>query len=44
MREKGLDVDFTKLDAAAIDSVLKSLDDTHIDIDDGKAQVRITCE
>ena len=44
MREKGLDVDFTKLDAAAIDSVLKSLDDTHIDIDDGRAQVRITCE
>jgi hypothetical protein len=44
MREKGLDVDFTKLDAAAIDSVLKSLGDTHIDIDDGRSQVRITCE
>ena len=44
MREKGLDVDFTKLDAAAIDSVLKDLSETNIDIDDGKAQVRITCE
>jgi hypothetical protein len=44
MREKGLDVDFTKLDAAAIDSVLKDLSETNIDIDDGRAQVRITCE
>jgi hypothetical protein len=44
MREKGLDVDFTKLDAAAIESVLKGLSDTNIEIDDGKAQVRITCE
>jgi hypothetical protein len=44
MREKGLDVDFTKLDGAAIDSVLRDLGDTNIDIDDGKAQVRITCE
>ena len=44
MREKGLDVDFTKLDAAAIESVIKDLGDTNIEIDDGKAQVRITCE
>ena len=44
MREKGLDVDFTKLDAAAIDSVLKDLGETNIDIDDGRSQVRITCE
>jgi hypothetical protein len=44
MREKGLDVDFTKLDAAAIDSVLKDLGETNIEIDDGKAHVRITCE
>jgi hypothetical protein len=44
MREKGLDVDFSKLDAAAIDTVLKELGDTNIEIDSGKAQVRITCE
>jgi hypothetical protein len=44
MREKGLDVDFTKLDAAAIESVIKDLGDTNIEIDDGRAQVRITCE
>jgi hypothetical protein len=44
MREKGLDVDFTKLDATAIDSVLKSLGETDIEIDDGRSQVRITAE
>jgi hypothetical protein len=44
MREKGLDVDFTKLDAATIDSVLKALGETNIEIDDGRSQVRITAE
>ncbi len=44
MRERGLDIDFSKLDAAAIESVLKELGDTNIEIDSGKAQVRITCE
>jgi hypothetical protein len=44
LRERGLDIDFSKLDAAAIDEVLKELGDTNIEIDAGKAQVRITCE
>jgi len=44
MRERGLDVDFSKLDAAAIDTVLQELGDSNIEIDSGKAQVRITCE
>jgi hypothetical protein len=44
MRERGLDVDFSKLDAAAIDAILKDLGDTNIEIDSGKAHVRITCE
>ena len=44
MRERGLDIDFSKLDAASIDTVLKELGDTNIEIDSGKAQVRITCE
>jgi SHOCT-like protein len=44
LRERGLDIDFSKLDAAAIDDVLKELGDTNIEIDAGKAQVRITCE
>jgi hypothetical protein len=44
LRERGLDIDFSKLDAAAIDEVLKEIGDTNIEIDSGKAQVRITCE
>jgi hypothetical protein len=44
MRERGLDVDFSKLDAAAIDAILKDLGETNIEIDSGKAHVRITCE
>jgi anti-sigma factor RsiW len=44
MREKGLDVDFSKLDAATIEAVLKELGDTNIEIESGKSQVRITCE
>jgi hypothetical protein len=44
MRERGLDIDFSKLDAAAIETILKELGDTNIEIDSGKAQVRITCE
>ena len=44
LRERGLDIDFSKLDTAAVDSVLKELGDEIIDIDSGRAQVRITCE
>ena len=44
MREKGLDVDFSKLDTAAVDNMLKELGDANIEIDNGKSQVRITCE
>jgi hypothetical protein len=42
MREKGLDVDFTKLGTADIETMLRDL--TNIEIDDGKSQVRISCE
>jgi hypothetical protein len=44
LRERGFDIDFSKLDAAAIEEMLKQLGDTNIEIDSGKAQVRITCE
>jgi len=44
LRERGLDIDFSKLDAAAIENVLKELSDSNIEIDSGKAQLRITCE
>ena len=51
MRERGIDLDlakingdFSKLNGPEFDQFLKTLDDVHIDIDDGKAQVRITAE
>jgi SHOCT-like protein len=44
LREKGIDLDLSKLDPAAIEAMLKDLGEMNIDIDSGKAQVRITCE
>ncbi len=44
LREQGIDVDWSKLDPAAIEAMLKDLGEMNIDIDSGKAQVRITCE
>ena len=44
LRERGLDVDFSKLDAATIETMFTELGETSIDIDAGKAQVRITAE
>jgi hypothetical protein len=44
LRERGIDVDLSKLDPAMIESMLTDLGEMNIDIDSGKAQVRITCE
>ena len=44
LREQGIDVDFSKLDLSQLDSVLNNLGETTINVDDGRAQVRITCE
>ena len=44
LRERGLDVDWSKLDAGTIDAILRDLGEANIEIDDGRAQVRITCE
>jgi SHOCT-like protein len=44
LRERKLDVDFSKLDDAAFDAMLKELSDRNIEVDSGKAQVRISCE
>jgi len=44
LREQGIDLDLSKLDPAAIEAMLKELGEMNIDIDSGKAQVRITCE
>ena len=44
LREQGLDIDLSKIDPATIESILSELGEMNIDIDSGKAQVRITCE
>jgi hypothetical protein len=44
LREKGLDIDLAKLDPAHLETMLKNLGELTIDVDQGKAQVRITCE
>jgi SHOCT-like protein len=44
LRERGIDLDFSKLDATAIENVFRELGDTNIEVDSGRAQLRITCE
>jgi hypothetical protein len=44
LREQGIDLDLSKLDPDTIESMLKDLGEMNIDIDSGRAQVRITCE
>jgi hypothetical protein len=44
LRKQGIDVDLSKIDLSQIDSVLENLGETVIDVDDGKAQVKIACE
>ncbi|HEV3139240.1 MAG TPA: hypothetical protein VGY57_01925 [Vicinamibacterales bacterium] len=44
MKEQGFDVDLSKINGPDFESFLKTLDDMNIEVDDGKSQVRITCE
>ncbi len=44
LREKGIDVDFSKLDDKQIDDVLQNLNDVVVDINEGDDQVRIVRE
>ena len=44
LRDKLVDIDLSKLDPAALEAMLKDLGEMNIDIDSGRAQVRITCE
>jgi hypothetical protein len=43
-RDHGFDVDWSKLDLSQLDTVLENLDETTIDVDKGKAQIRISYE
>jgi len=44
LRDHGVDVDWSKMDLSQLDNVLQNLDETTIDVDKGKAQVRISYE
>ena len=44
LRERALDVDFSKLDPDKLESALCELGDVGIDVDSTDAQVKITCE
>ena len=44
LRERGYDLDLSRVDAEAIETWLKDMDDLNVHIDNGKEQVRITCE
>jgi hypothetical protein len=44
LRERGIDIDLSKLDYAELESMLKELGELTIDVDGGKAQVRLRCE
>jgi SHOCT-like protein len=44
LRERGFDCDFSKMDPAAFEAMMLELGDADINIDAGKAQVKISCE
>lgn len=44
LKEKGLDIDLTRLDSESLDALVTALAETSIDIDDEKETVRIFCE
>jgi hypothetical protein len=44
LRAQGIDVDLSKIDAAAVDGLLKDLGELTIDVDGGRAQIHVTCE
>jgi hypothetical protein len=44
LRKQGVDVDFTKVDLAELSRALEDLGETTIDMDNGRAQVRVRCE
>jgi len=43
-RERGIDVDLSKLDSTSIESVLKDIGEVNIDVNGTGEKVRITCE
>jgi hypothetical protein len=44
LRRHGVDFDVSKLNAVNLEAALKDMGELAVDVDQGKAQVRITCE
>jgi len=44
LKDRGLDVDWSKLGQAELATLLKSLGELTVDVDDGRAQLKITAE
>ncbi len=44
LRQRGIDVDLSKLGLADLEAALKDIGEMTVDLDQGKAQMRITCE
>jgi SHOCT-like protein len=44
LRDEGVNVEWSKIDLSQIETALNDLGETTIDVDDGKAQVRVRCE
>ena len=44
LKERGLDIDVSKLDSAQLEEVLGNLGELTVDLDGGRGQVRIFCE
>ena len=43
-RRQGIDVDLSKIAPSDIEAAARDLGETTIDVDDGKAQIRVRCE
>ena len=44
LRDRGVDLDWSKVDHAELAAILKDLGELTVDVDDGRAQVKITAE
>jgi hypothetical protein len=44
LRERGIDLDLSKIDQTQIDDLMKNLGELTVNVDKGRSQVRITCE
>src|SRR5262249_26622564 len=44
LRDRGIALDISKLDPSELAAALKNLGEVSVDVDSGRAQIRITCE